>query len=98
MAQRDGSGQRKVRLMSAWVGAGIAVLAVGLFTSPWITLLGACIIGSTPVWFTLRMALAAPRRPPMQRHHVYGEDLRRLIERVPPGSPSRERREDEHKR
>jgi len=84
--------------MSAWVSAGIVVLVVGLFTSPWITLLGACIIGSTPVWFTLRMALAAPRRPPSKRPDVYGDDLMRVIERVPPGSQSEARRGDEHKR
>jgi len=84
--------------MSVWVGIGIVVLVAGLFTSPWISLLGACIIGSTPVWFTLRMALAAPRSPPKERHDLYGEDLKRLMDRVPPGPQRRPRREDEHKR
>ena len=84
--------------MSIWVGAGIVLLVLGLLTSPWISLLGACVIASTPVWFTLRMALSAPRNPPQQRKDVYGDDLMRLIERVPPGPRSRPRREDEHKR
>jgi hypothetical protein len=98
MPNRDRTGQRKVRLMSVWVGIGIVVLVAGLFTSPWISLLGACIIGSTPVWFTLRMALAAPQPRPKERHDLYGDDLMRLIDRVPPGPRRKARREDEHKR
>ena len=90
-AMRDRAGSRKVRLMSVWVVIGIVVLVVGFFTSPWIALLGACIIGSTPVWFTLRMALAVPRPPPKQRYDLLGEDIVRLRERVPPG-PTREPR------
>lgn len=63
--------------MAAWVAVGIAVLVVGLFSSPWITLLGACIIGSTPVWFTLRAALAVPRRAPRPTApHAPGEHRR----------------------
>jgi hypothetical protein len=62
MPDRDRIGQRKVRLMAVWVGVGIPLIVLGLFTSPWISLLGACIIGATPVYFTLRGALAAPRQ------------------------------------
>lgn len=96
MPERDRIGQRKVRLMSAWVAVGTVILAAGLVTSPWVALLGACIIASTPVWFTLRMALAAPRRPALKRLDVYGDDLQRLMDRVPPGR--REGPRDEHKR
>jgi hypothetical protein len=97
MGQRDAAGQRKVRLMSVWVVLGVVILVAGFFVSPWISLLGACIIGSTPVWFTLRMALAAPRRPPQQRYDVYGDDFMRMINRIPTGSqegrrPPRRRR------
>lgn len=81
--------------MSAWVGAGLVMLVVGLLTSPWLILLGACIIGSTPVWFTLRMMLAAPRRPAKKRYDALGDDIVRLIERIPPGPPTKR---DEHKR
>jgi hypothetical protein len=64
------AGRRKVRLMTAWVGIGIALMVLGVYTSVWVTFLGAAVIGSTPVFFTLRAALA-PRRaakpPPVTR-------------------------------
>jgi hypothetical protein len=63
MADRDMAGQRKVRLMTAWVGIGIALMVLGVYTSVWVTFLGAAVIGSTPVFFTLRAALAPRRRP-----------------------------------
>ena len=85
VAQRDAAGRRKVRLMTVWVGIGVAILVAGFFTSPWIALLGACIIGSTPVWFTLRMALAAPQRPPQKRYDAIGDNFLRMIDRVPHG-------------
>ena len=83
--------------MSVWVVIGIVVLVLGFFTSPWIALLGACIIGSTPVWFTLRAALAVPRRPPKRRYDALSDDINRLIEQVPRGRDSSERR-SRHKR
>lgn len=82
--------------MSVWVCLGTAVLVAGLFSSPWISVLGACIIGSTPVWFTLRAALSAPRRPARRRHDHLGDDISRLIEQVPPGRPGA--RPDPHRR
>ncbi len=48
--------------MTAWVGIGIALMFLGVFTSVWVVFLGACVIGSTPVFFTLRAALAPPAR------------------------------------
>jgi hypothetical protein len=95
---KDRAGTRKVRLMSVWVIIGIVVLVVGFFTSPWIALLGACIIGSTPVWFTLRMALATPRRPPKPRYDALSDDINRLIEQVPRGPDTPEKRPQRHKR
>jgi hypothetical protein len=83
--------------MSVWVVIGVVVLVVGFFTSPWIALLGACIIGSTPVWFTLRMALAPPRRPPKRRYDLLGDDIVRLREQVPPGATPEPRRSRPHK-
>jgi hypothetical protein len=61
MPDRDRAGQRKVRLMTAWVAVGIALMVLGAFTTLWISFAGATVIGSTPVFFTLRAALA-PRR------------------------------------
>ena len=49
--------------MTAWVGVGIVLMVLGVYTTLWISFLGACVIGSTPVFFTLRAALS-PRRPP----------------------------------
>jgi hypothetical protein len=66
MAHRDMAGQRKVRLMAAWVGIGIALMVLGVYTSVWVIFLGAAVIGSTPVFFTLRAALA-PRRAPRSK-------------------------------
>ena len=47
--------------MTAWVGIGVALMFLGVYTSVWVTFLGAGVIGSTPVFFTLRAALS-PRR------------------------------------
>jgi hypothetical protein len=63
VADRDAAGQRKVRLMTIWVGIGSVLMVVGIYSSMWITFLGACVIGSTPVFFTLRGALASRRTP-----------------------------------
>ena len=49
--------------MTAWVGVGIALMFLGLLTTLWVSFLGASVIGFTPVFFTLRSALA-PRRAP----------------------------------
>ena len=49
--------------MTAWVGVGIVLMVLGAYTSLWVTFLGASVIASTPVFFTLRSALA-PRRAP----------------------------------
>jgi hypothetical protein len=86
VAERDAAGRRKVRLMTVWVGIGVAILVAGFFTSPWIALLGACIIGSTPVWFTLRMALTTepvPKRPPEQPPEPLPGLLTRTSSRAP---------------
>jgi len=57
--------------MTAWVAVGIALMVLGAFTTVWISFAGATVIGSTPVFFTLRAALA-PRRspPPPVQHHA----------------------------
>ena len=69
--------------MTIWVGIGIALMVLGVYSSVWVTFLGACVIGSTPVFFTLRAALVpksapkprrdvprpAPRSEPARRHH-----------------------------
>ena len=96
MSAREESGPHKVRLMAAAVGAGIALIVLGLFTSGWFGVLGAVLIGATPVYFTLRMALAAPRRPPKKRYDALGDDIVRMIDRVPPGPDTRPRRRDGH--
>ena len=49
--------------MTAWVGIGIALMVLGAYTSVWVVFLGACVVGSTPVFFTLRAALS-PRQTP----------------------------------
>ena len=52
--------------MTAWVGVGIVLMILGVYTTLWVSFLGAAVIGSTPVFFTLRSALApkrAPKRP-----------------------------------
>jgi hypothetical protein len=61
VADRDAAGRRKVRLMTIWVGIGVALMVIGAYSSVWIVFLGASVIGSTPVYFTLRAALA-PRQ------------------------------------
>jgi hypothetical protein len=67
MADRDRAGQRKVRLMSAWVMVGVVLMVLGAVTTLWISFLGAAVIGSTPVFFTLRAALAPRRAATKQR-------------------------------
>jgi hypothetical protein len=68
------AGRRKVRLMAAWVGIGIALMVLGVYTSLWVTFLGACVVGSTPVFFTLRTALSTRQtpkpRPPTPAHRT----------------------------
>jgi len=59
--------------MTIWVGIGIALMILGVYSSVWITFLGACVVGSTPVYFTLRAALAPQRArkappPPVPAH------------------------------
>ena len=74
------AGRRKVRLMTAWVGIGIALMVLGAFTSVWVVFLGACVVGSTPVFFTLRAALStrqAPKPPPPTPVHRTGSPARR---------------------
>jgi hypothetical protein len=63
VADRDEAGRRKVRLMSAWVAVGIVLMVLGAFTTLWVSFLGAGVIGSTPVFFTLRSALASRQMP-----------------------------------
>jgi hypothetical protein len=80
VADRDEAGQRKVRLMTAWVGAGIVLMVLGVYTTLWVSFLGAAVIGSTPVFFTLRAALATrqtpkPQTPPSP--HTRGRPARR---------------------
>jgi hypothetical protein len=80
MADRDPAGQRKVRLMTVWVGVGIVLMVVGVYTTLWVSFLGAAVIGSTPVFFTLRSALAPRRSPPPQTPpspHTRGRPARR---------------------
>jgi hypothetical protein len=80
MADRDPAGQRKVRLMTAWVGIGIVLMILGVYTSVWVTFLGAAVIGSTPVFFTLRAALATRQTPKPQTPaspHPRGRPARR---------------------
>jgi hypothetical protein len=85
VADRDRAGQRKVRLMSAWVVVGIVLMVLGAFTTLWVSFLGAGVIGSTPVFFTLRSALA-PRRPPKPP----AEPLAPVLHRTPGrGAPAR---------
>ena len=55
--------------MTAWVGIGVALMFLGVYTSVWVTFLGACVIGSTPVFFTLRAALSPRRSPPRAESH-----------------------------
>jgi hypothetical protein len=66
--------------MTIWVGVGIALMILGVYSSLWVTFLGACVIGSTPVFFTLRAALAPPRRapkPPPASPHTRAPSSRR---------------------
>ena len=80
VADRDEAGQRKVRLMSAWVAVGIVLMVLGAFTTLWVSFLGACVIGSTPVFFTLRSALATRQTPKPQTPaspHPRGRPARR---------------------
>jgi hypothetical protein len=94
MSARDESGRRKVRLMTVWVGIGIALMVLGVVTSVWISLAGACIIGSTPVWFTLRGALS-PTRPPERPPDPV--DVRaRALKRAPAARPHSRRRLRDH--
>jgi hypothetical protein len=82
VTERDRAGARKVRLMSVWVAIGIVLMAVGAFTSLWISFLGAAVIASTPVFFTLRGALQSRQAP------------RRRVDAVPdvaPQAPGRTR-------
>jgi hypothetical protein len=53
--------------MTIWVGIGIALMVLGVYSSVWVTFLGACVIGSTPVFFTLRAALAPKSSPKPRR-------------------------------
>jgi hypothetical protein len=65
VTERDRAGERKVQLMSVWVGIGVALMVLGALTTLWISFLGAAVIASTPVFFTLRAALesrATPKR------------------------------------
>ena len=66
--------------MTIWVGIGIALMILGVYSSVWVTFLGACVIGSTPVFFTLRAALAPQRRAPKPSSHRIGKPAH------PPGS------------
>ena len=93
MSAPDESGRHKVRVMTVWVGIGIVLMLLGVVTSMWISLVGACIIGSTPVWFTLRGALS-PKRPPERPPDPV--DVRaRALRRVPPSrKPGRRRLRD----
>jgi hypothetical protein len=49
--------------MTAWVGVGIALMILGVYTTLWVSFLGAAVVGSTPVFFTLRSALAPKQTP-----------------------------------
>jgi hypothetical protein len=66
VADRDEAGRRKVRLMTTWVGVGIVLMILGVYTTLWVSFLGAAVIGSTPVFFTLRAALATRQTPKPQ--------------------------------
>ena len=82
VADRDQAGQRKVRLMTAWVGVGIVLMILGVWTTVWVSFLGAAVIGSTPVFFTLRAALSPPREPKASAD-PRGETLPHTVGRSP---------------
>ena len=69
--------------MTAWVGVGIVLMVVGVFTTLWVSFLGAAVIGSTPVFFTLRSALSPPRRESKASGDPRRETLPRTLGRTP---------------
>ena len=73
--------------MTVWVGVGVVLMALGLYTSLWMSFLGASVIGFTPVFFTLRSALA-PKRAPKASVDPLGGPL----PRTPGRSPAARRR------
>jgi hypothetical protein len=95
MTERDRAGARKVRLMSAWVGVGIVLIVLGAVTTLWVSFLGAAVIGSTPVFFTLRGALAT-RRTPQRRSDPLADVLPGTRGRKPPSRARAPRRLRDH--
>ncbi len=72
--------------MTAWVGVGIVLMILGLYTTLWVSFLGAAVVGSTPVFFTLRSALA-PKRTPKAPSDPFGD-----LPRATGGGPGSRRR------
>jgi hypothetical protein len=68
--------------MTVWVVVGIALMVIGVYTTLWVSFLGAAVIGSTPVFFTLRSALAT-RQVPKRSTDPLPDALRRAPERAP---------------
>ena len=57
--------------MTIWVGIGIALMVLGVYSSVWVTFLGAGVIGSTPVLLhAARGARAEVRAPKPRRDAV----------------------------
>jgi hypothetical protein len=94
MSDRDRAGERKVRLMSVWVAIGLVLMVLRAFTTLWVSFLGAGVIASTPVFFTMRTALATRRTP--QRREPLPDVLARTPARKPPGRSRRPRRLRDH--
>ena len=67
--------------MTAWVGVGVVLMILGIYTTLWVSFLGAAVVGFTPVFFTLRSALA-PKRAPKAPSNPLG-DLPRAPGRAP---------------
>ncbi len=73
--------------MTAWVGVGIVLMILGVYTTVWVSFLGAAVIGATPVFFTLRAALAPPGEPKASADALR-DTLPRTLDRSP--SPRRQ--------
>ncbi|HZO60634.1 MAG TPA: hypothetical protein VFB51_13160 [Solirubrobacterales bacterium] len=86
--------------MSVWVAIGVVLMVLGAFTTLWVSFLGAAVIASTPVFFTLRTALATRRVPELpERRSERGslpDVLGRTPGRRPPSRPRAPRRLRDH--
>jgi len=81
-----------LHLMIAGAGAGLVLMLLGAFVSPWLVGLGAALVVLLPLGHAARQVGRHAVYVPKERHDSsYVEDLARWIERMPPDETRRAR-------